>query len=441
MAEGEKARLRKRMRELEDELGGLRRVVLGKTSPLPPLGTVLSAEVTAYGETGCFALTEFGTGWIHVSEVNRRIVVFSQNASGDGARQVTGAILPAVEPRSWPRHVTLVDGLKPESVLPVGTKVWAEVAEPLHTGQLRLSSANIDQATGKRLPAERPFPEPGTFVRGIVHMEMTDKDDGQPYGYLIALPGFVKPRCDVVQTTMGLLHRRKQAERQRDQLVIGETLWVKVMHVDAEADRISLGSRFISNNYADGSYFYHEKPTDADRDPRYANLLERLRRECEGWQRILKKVRSLPPDNIRFGDGAKRPRDYDYIKGGAPPEIEALWTTGTTMDRAERYYKELSLVYATYNAKLSEYEMKERQQRKPLGRLPQGGRITEPKAETSYGRASGSDDSDNGDDDDGHMGFGDSCGSDWDDELAMQGVRPWDDDAGAVLDVLRGSYD
>jgi len=85
--------------------------------------------------------------------------------------------------------------------------------------------------------------------------------------------------------------------------------------------------------------------------------------------------------------------------------------------------------------------MKERQQRKPLGRLPQGGRITEPKAETSYGRASGSDDSDNGDDDDGHMGFGDSCGSDWDDELAMQGVRPWDDDAGAVLDVLRGSYD
>ena len=74
--EDEKAQLRKRMRELEDELGGLRRVVRGRPTPLPAVGAIVEAEVTGHGEVVAFALLEtFGTGFVHISEISRRIVI------------------------------------------------------------------------------------------------------------------------------------------------------------------------------------------------------------------------------------------------------------------------------------------------------------------------------------------------------------------------------
>ena len=176
----EKARLRKRMRELEAELGGLRRTVMGKPSPLPAVGTVLPGLVEGYGQAGCFATLEtFGAGFIHMSEMSRRIVITQRRGAAD---ETVGALLPAVEQASWPQHVVLAN-LTPEFVLPIGTKVWAEVIEPLYVGQLRLSLANVDQETGQPLPPEPPMPDLGAIIRGIVcHSES--------YGDLLLLPGY-----------------------------------------------------------------------------------------------------------------------------------------------------------------------------------------------------------------------------------------------------------
>ena len=71
----EKARLRAHA-ELEAELGGLRRTVMGKPLPLPAVGTVLPGVVRGNGRAGCFATLEtFGAGFIHMSEMSRRIVI------------------------------------------------------------------------------------------------------------------------------------------------------------------------------------------------------------------------------------------------------------------------------------------------------------------------------------------------------------------------------
>ena len=49
------------------------------------------------------------------------------------------------------------------------------------------------------------------------------------------------------------------------------------------------------------------------------------------------KVRELPPYHVRFGNGASAaPSDYKYIKGGAPSEVEQLWTTAMPRDERRR---------------------------------------------------------------------------------------------------------
>ena len=78
-----------------------------------------------------------------------------------------------------------------------------------------------------------------------------------------------------------------------------------------------------------------------------ASELERMRRECDGWLRILATVRELPPYHVRFGNGASAvPSDYKYIKGGAPSEVEQLWAAA--MPRDERRRRELRLLEERY---------------------------------------------------------------------------------------------
>ena len=211
----EKARLRKRMRELEAELGGLRRTVMGKPSPLPAVGTVLPGVVEGYGQAGCFATLEtFGAGFIHMSEMSRRIVITQRRGAAD---ETVGALLPAVEQASWPQHVVLAN-LTPEFVLPIGTKVWAQVIEPLYVGQLRLSLANVDQETGHPLPPEPPMPDLGAIIRGIVcHSES--------YGDLLLLPGYREAGAER-NCRQALLHRSMQPKSQHGKLQVGQADFV-----------------------------------------------------------------------------------------------------------------------------------------------------------------------------------------------------------------------
>ena len=84
-----------------------------------------------------------------------------------------------------------------------------------------------------------------------------------------------------------------------------------------------------------------------------ASPRERLRRECDFWLRLLRKVRALPPQAARFGDGAARPRDYDFVRDGAPECVAALWRS--KMSNGGRREAELSVVSERYESALSEY--------------------------------------------------------------------------------------
>ena len=232
--EDEKAQLRKRMRELEDELGGLRRVVRGRPTPLPAVGAIVEAEVTGHGEVVAFALLEtFGTGFVHISEISRRIVITQPRGA---AGEVVGAILPDASPDEWPTHCPLAS-LTTESLLPVGDTVWAEVIDPMYVGQLRLSLRDIDQRTGLRLPAEPAAPTVGATVRGVVGSVM-------PYGEIVFLPGFREPYRER-DTRKGLLHRTEQPHKRRGTHTTGQSLYVKVVAIDEEG-RIRLSTRGIS---------------------------------------------------------------------------------------------------------------------------------------------------------------------------------------------------
>ena len=263
----EKARLRKRMRELEAELGGLRRTVMGKPSPengglhrtvmgkpspLPAVGTVLPGVVEGYGQAGCFATLEtFGAGFIHMSEMSRRIVITQRRGAAD---ETVGALLPAVEQASWPQHVLLAN-LTPEFVLPIGTKVWAEVIEPLYVGQLRLSLANVDQETGHPLPPEPPMPDLGAIIRGIVcHSES--------YGDLLLLPGYREAGAER-NCRQALLHRSMQPKSQHGKLQVCQALWVRVAGIDAAAGRVGVSSKHITqHDEATGTYKFHQKQAE-----------------------------------------------------------------------------------------------------------------------------------------------------------------------------------
>ena len=248
----EKARLRERMRELEAELGGLRRTVMGKPSPLPAVGTVLPGLVEGYGQAGCFATLEtFGAGFIHMSEMSRRIVITQRRGAAD---ETVGALLPAVEQASWPQHVVLAN-LTPEFVLPIGTKVWAEVIEPLYVGQLRLSLANVDQETGQPLPPEPPMPDLGAIIRGIVcHSES--------YGDLLLLPGYREAGAER-NCRQALLHRSMQPKSQHGKLQVGQALWVRVAEIDAAAGRVGVSSKHITqHDEATGTYKFHPKTAE-----------------------------------------------------------------------------------------------------------------------------------------------------------------------------------
>ena len=58
-----------------------------------------------------------------------------------------------------------------------------------------------------------------------------------------------------------------------------------------------------------------------------ASPLERQRRACDAWLRVMAKVRELPTFHTRFGNGVAVPRDYDHIQGGVPTDIAQLWAS------------------------------------------------------------------------------------------------------------------
>ena len=74
--------------------------------------------------------------------------------------------------------------------------------------------------------------------------------------------------------------------------------------------------------------------------------LERQRRVCDAWLRVMATVRELPPSHLRFGDGAGVPGDYKHMQGGRPADIAQLWAT--RMPRGERRREELRLAEAHY---------------------------------------------------------------------------------------------
>ena len=299
----EKAHLRKRMRELEAELGGLRRTVMGKPSPengglhrtvmgkpspLPAVGTVLPGLVEGYGQAGCFATLEtFGAGFIHMSEMSRRIVITQRRGAAD---ETVGALLPAVEQASWPQHVVLAN-LTPEFVLPIGTKVWAEVIEPLYVGQLRLSLANVDQETGQPLPPEPPMPDLGAIIRGIVcHSES--------YGDLLLLPGYREAGAER-NCRQALLHRSMQPKSQHGKLQVGQALWVRVAEIDAAAGRVGVSSKHITqHDEATGTYKFHQKQAE-----KRAEKQAEKRAEKQAEKQAEKRQKRKPLGTLAQGRG------------------------------------------------------------------------------------------------------------------------------------------
>ena len=77
-----------------------------------------------------------------------------------------------------------------------------------------------------------------------------------------------------------------------------------------------------------------------------ASPLERQRRVCDAWLRVMAAVRELPPFHHRFRDGTALPRDYEYVQGGAPPDIARLWAA--RMPREERRREELRMAEVHY---------------------------------------------------------------------------------------------
>ena len=79
-----------------------------------------------------------------------------------------------------------------------------------------------------------------------------------------------------------------------------------------------------------------------------ASPLERQRRACDAWLRVMAKVRELPPFHTRFGNGVAVPRDYDHIQGGVPTDIAQLWAS--RMSREVRRREELRMAEEHYAA-------------------------------------------------------------------------------------------
>ena len=221
----QKTALRKRMRELDDELNGLRRVVLGKTYVRPRRGSIHQGEVTSLHAAGAFVhIPEHGSAFLSAREISRRVLLLDGLEQHDAfadlhdavpAAQRRALLLPAagvpLPPAVGAAPVQLACVPLPDlisSVLHVGDSVWAEIIDVgpnTSTGQMYLSLRDVCQRSGTRLLAEPDLPAAGSIVKGVV-------SSVREYGCCIELPGF-REEDGARRARSGLLHRSHRSFR------------------------------------------------------------------------------------------------------------------------------------------------------------------------------------------------------------------------------------
>ena len=235
----EKAELEKRMIELQNELTTMRRSLLGVPVALPALGSLHQCEVTGHARRGAFVAGSFGSGYMHASEIGRRVIMLDRGldrANSDGIFAITGnhtdhetggAVLMGAEAML-------------EALVPVGRIVVAEVTST-EGGQVYLSMRDVDQASGVGREPQRTAPMLGESVRCIVS-HVNDEVGQQPWA-ICRLPDFYDPGDECV--VEGFIPRSAQFLEGR-WLEVGEILLAKVTRLPDFVGGKGLGETGVS---------------------------------------------------------------------------------------------------------------------------------------------------------------------------------------------------
>jgi len=222
-AASEKAALKRRLEELSADVLELQ-------------------EGAARKRNKCSVASQLRAGSVHLT----RVVAFESQAKGTfGVRvgapgtPLEGGIVEMSQltrRRLRPTRKVPRD-LVPEDLVSVGDAVWVRVLS-LHSGPagktLRLSMKDVDQCTGRLLPAERELPARFEIVRGHVA-------EVKLFGVFVDLPGFrLQGARDPVT---GLLHRANAGDVDLLSLAVGAQLWMKVLRADGASKRVALSAQ------------------------------------------------------------------------------------------------------------------------------------------------------------------------------------------------------
>lgn len=376
----EKALLRQRMEELAAELAIRKRSVMGTAVPLPPIGSLFQVEVTALQRTGVFVAGEFGSGFLHASEYSRGVI---QLHRGGGAEfEASYALFGSDRGVGIIRPAANVMDASAllQSVLPVGKRVWAEVTST-EGGQIYLSTKNVDQHWGRRRPALPVSPALGQEVVCVVaHVNGTP---GQHSWAICKLPEYADALTGMAVEAFLPASRQHLGGYA---LGVGDVLHAHVAELpplppppdDEAAESPPPPQRLVLSAGVD-----HAQELREHRAAKRQAKAERRRvRKTQQQQQAKQKKGKKQGATLQSAIAKKKGRGGNkgqHASAAAAAIARAPW---------------------------------------PAFRGADAGFGFDGADDLFYG-------------DGGSMG-------DWDEELAAQGVKPWDDDAGAVLGVLYG---
>ena len=396
--EQQKEELRQRMAMLHEEIAQKQRTLMGAAVPLPSLGNVVNVEVTALHKNGhgAFVASEFGNGFLHATEASRRIIQIHRGEDSSYAVLGDESYYLHAHAVGLPHHAKVMSGKAVvESLLPVGRRMRAEVTGT-EGGQIYFSMRDIDQLTAGRKPplALAPFEgEPVTAV--VAHV---NEPAGAAWA-LCKLPDYFVDGA-VVE---GFLARRDQ-HLGGHVLERGDVLRCHVIDATTSEDSPRIRLRLGEDRRAQMKARKARKQAKAAHKQMRAQHGAKANGRLTLASSISKRGRGKKPSKKK--EKARLLREMSSMEG-----VIMGASAGKVAAAGEPSAFEAGVDEHAFSAP-----------------------VYLPLAASTANRTSRFED----DDDALSMASSNAGGTGWDEELMAQGVKPWDEDAGAVMGVLYG---